>query len=86
MSPCAGGVEGLFLGCAHGVAADPFQAVGRIPVTGAAVLDEPLFVHGGVGGHGCAVIDGDVVEEAQTVNAWAGDGRHSGVGWDEGDE
>ena len=70
LSPCAGGVEGLFLGCAHGVAADPFQAVGRVPVTGAVVSHQPLLVDLRTGGDRCPIGNGHILQIFKAVRAW----------------
>lgn len=73
-----GGVESEFFGCAKGGSANVSETIARVPVAGAAVLDEPLFIDGRAIDDGDVVGDGQVFDKGQVVDAVCG---VEGGGW-----
>jgi len=79
---CSGRVECLFLYRAERIAADPFEAIGRIPVASSAIFDQPLLVYAGAKRDGGPVRDGDILNEFEVVCAGSLGGRGCGsCGW-----
>ena len=59
----------MFLCRAERVAADPFEAIGGIPVAGAVIVDQPLLVYRRAEGNGCPIWDGDILQKFKIVCA-----------------
>jgi hypothetical protein len=63
-----GGIQVKFLRCAQARPTDVAQAIAGIPVAGAAVLDEPLFVDAGAIGYRSLIENGQVRNKRQVAD------------------